>query len=267
MANGSNKTGLLNFLVREWSANPACAQKIKDHTLFVTHGDNCTKLVASEGTIMASTVLDLCSNQEEADTRLLLHASHASRNGHQRIALKSSDTDVEVLACYYQAVIPAEITLISGTKSRSRIVSIPRVCEKLGPKICQVLPSLHAMTGCDSVSAFASKGKKKALDIVQSNPVLRQSVGSLGENAPARVEDLNKLEQFVCALYNDHRCNSVNELRYKLFCKSKDLQSHQLPSTKAALVSHLKRANYQAFLWKHALEPQTDQAPDGQGCS
>ena len=28
---------------------------------------------------------------------------------------------------------------------------------------------------------------------------------------------------------------------------------------------HLKRANYQAFLWKHALETQTNQAPDGHG--
>ena len=173
MPNGSNKINLLNFLVRVWSANPAYAQKIKDHTLFVTHGDDCTKLVVSEGTVTASTVVELCSNQEQADTRMLLHASHASQNGHQRIAITSSDTDVEVLACHYQAVIPAEIMLISGTTSRSCIVSIPRACEKLSPEICQILPSLHAMTGCDSVSDFASKGKKKALDIIQSNPVLR----------------------------------------------------------------------------------------------
>ena len=75
------------------------------------------------------------------------------------------------------------------------------------------------------------------------------------------------MERFVCALYNDPSCNDVNELRYKLFYKSKNLQSHQLPPTKEALtyMYHLKRANYQAFLWKHALETQTDQAPDGHG--
>lgn len=155
--------------------------------------------------------------------------------------------------------------LISGTKSRSRIVSIRQVCEKLGREICDVLPSLHAITGCDSVSAFATKGKKKAFQIVQLFPSLRQIVGSLGERVPASDEDLSKTEQFVCALYNDHRCNSVNELRYKLFCKSKNLQSHQLPPTKAALKNHLRRANYQAFLWKHALEAQTDHAPNGHG--
>ena len=99
MANGINKTGLLNFLAREWSEDAIYAKKMKEHTLFVTHGDNCTKLSASDGTITACTVLELCSIQEEADTRMLLHANHASQNGHQHIAIRSSDTDVEVLAC------------------------------------------------------------------------------------------------------------------------------------------------------------------------
>ena len=226
MANGSNKTGLLIFLIREWSENAVYAEKIKDRTLFVTHGDNCTKLTSSNGTINVCTVLELCSNREEADTRMLLHANHASQNGHQCIAIRSSDTDVEVLACYHQAAIPADIVLISGTKSRSRIVSIRRVCEKLAHEMCEVLPSLHAITGCDSISAFATNGKKKAFDILQLYQSLRQIVGILGERVPASDEDLNKIEQFVCALYNDHRCNSVTELRYKLFCKSKNLQSH-----------------------------------------
>ena len=215
--------------------NAVYAQKIKDRTFFVTHGDNCTKLVAPNGSTTASDVPELCTNQEEADTRMFLHAEHATQNGNQRIAIKSSDTDVEVLACYYQAVISADIILISGTSRRSRIVSIRQVCERLGREICEILPSLHAITGCDSVSAFSTKGKKKALDVVQMNPALRQTLGSLGERVPARKDDLNKLERFVCALYNDHLCQSVNELRYKLFCKSKSLQSHQLPPTKEAL--------------------------------
>ena len=115
------------------------------------------------------------------------------------------------------------------------------------------------------MSAFSTKGKKKALDVVPMNSALRQTLGSLGERVPARQDDLNKLERFVCALYNDHLCQSVNELRYKLFCKSKSLQSHQLPPTKEALENHLKRANYQSFIWKHALQTEVNQSPDGQG--
>lgn len=97
------------------------------------HQDNSMILVSviegirkefSTHLLTSSTVLELCSNQEEADTRMFLHAHHASQNGHQCIAIRSSDTDVEVLACYHQAVIPADIVLISGTKSRARIASI-----------------------------------------------------------------------------------------------------------------------------------------------
>ena len=59
MAKGSNKTSLLNFLAREWSQNAVYAEKIKELTLFITHGDNCTKCSASDGTITACLVLEL----------------------------------------------------------------------------------------------------------------------------------------------------------------------------------------------------------------
>ena len=50
-------------------------------------------------------VKDLSSIQVEADTRIFLHAKHAADNGVQSICIKSSDTDVEVLACYFQQYI------------------------------------------------------------------------------------------------------------------------------------------------------------------
>ena len=85
MANGSNKTNFVRFLVRGWSENAVYADKIKDRTFYVSHGDNCTKLVSSNGTTTASDVSELWTNQEEADTRMFFHAEHASQNGHQCI--------------------------------------------------------------------------------------------------------------------------------------------------------------------------------------
>ena len=161
MSTGSNKEGLLNFLVYEWSNNQAYAQKIGNRVLYVTNGNKCTKLNAFEGRMVATDVVDLHSTREDADTRIFLHAFHASADGHHSIAAFSSGTDVEVLASHHQEAIPAEIILISGTRSRSRLVSIRRLCEKLGHRVCQVLPSLHALTGCDTVSSFVGKGKKK----------------------------------------------------------------------------------------------------------
>lgn len=54
MAKGSNKTGLSNFLTRKWSENAVYAEKIKECTLYITHGGNCSKLSASYGTIFAA---------------------------------------------------------------------------------------------------------------------------------------------------------------------------------------------------------------------
>ena len=51
-----------------------------------------------------------------------------------------------------------------------------------------------------------------------------------------------------------------------MFCRSKNIESYQLPPSKAALKQHLRRANYQAYLWKNALQSSIeDVQPDGQG--
>ena len=50
-----------------------------------------------ENGIDCNRVDELCTQQEEADTLKLLHAGHASPNGHDCIAIKSPDTDVDVL--------------------------------------------------------------------------------------------------------------------------------------------------------------------------
>lgn len=215
MSTCSNKEGLLNFLVHEWSTNQAYAQKIGNRVLYVTHENRCTKLNAFEGRMTATDAVDLHSTQEEADTRMFLHAFHASADGHHSIAVFSSDTDVEVLASHHQASIPAEIILISGTRSRSRLVSIRRLCEKLGHRVCQVLPSLHASKGCDTVSSFVGKGKKKALKLAKDDQISRKTVQILGETIPLGEHDIIKLEKVVCKLYNEHQCDRVDELRYK----------------------------------------------------
>ena len=261
---GSNKERLLKFLSEEWSKQKY-AEMIGSREMYVTYGNHCTKHVVIDGHMIAIDETELYTNQEEADTRMFLHVSHASSHGHQGVAVVSSDTDVEVLACYHQSAIPAEMTLISGTRSRSRLISVPQLCEKLGPRVCRVLPGLHALTGCDTVSSFSGKSKKRAFEIVRDSQVTSVCVQVLGESLPLSEQSITKLEEVVCRVYNDNQCKLVNDLRYKIFCKGKNVQSHQLPPTSAALRYHLKRANYQAFLWKKALQPRIDQEPVNHG--
>ena len=109
---GRNKLCLLKFLSEEWSKQEY-VEGIGSRVMDVTHGNYLAKLVATDGSMTATDETELYADQEEADTRMFLHASHASSLGHQMVAIFSSDTDVEVLACHHQSAIPAELTLIS----------------------------------------------------------------------------------------------------------------------------------------------------------
>ena len=49
--------------------------------------------------------LGLQSNQEEADTRILLHAAHAAEEGDSAVVITADDTDVLVLCLAFSADI------------------------------------------------------------------------------------------------------------------------------------------------------------------
>ena len=60
----------MEFLADVWGTHQCFAKKIGETTLFVTHGESCSKIsIDAQGSISSSIVLELRSNQEEADTR------------------------------------------------------------------------------------------------------------------------------------------------------------------------------------------------------
>ena len=198
---------------------------------------------------------DYRCNHEEADTQMFFHALKGAQSGHRSIVIKSSDTDVEVLALHHSAEIPARLYLCSGTSQRERFVDVCAVSENLGNDICKALVGMHSLTGCDTTSAFVGKGKKKGFDLINRREEFIVLMHQLGENFNLEESTVKACQKFVCALYGRRNVKEVNEVRYRLFC-SKNLQSHQLPPVKDSLVKHLPRVNYQARIWKLALEPQ-----------
>ena len=77
---------------------------------------------------------------------------------------------------------------------------------------------------------------------------------------------MDKIERFVCATYGYDMVCDVNELRYHLFCKSKNVQCHQLPPTNDALAKHVKRDNFKAKIWKNILQCITDDPSPNHHC-
>ena len=153
LSNGSNKEELIEFLLTEWRTNDYIP-KLGNKIMYVSHGYECHKIFVDNDNIVSEAVPALSSNQEEADTRMFLHAQDMALSGFNDVVILSPDTDVGVLACHLQNRITANLYLHKKDKTRTRYVDIGAVAEKLGQDVCSALPGYHALTGCDSVSAF-----------------------------------------------------------------------------------------------------------------
>ena len=222
-----------------------------DKQLVITDGE----AVPSKSSLLDQALLAPCSH-EEADSRMLLHVSHAANHGHHKILIKTVDTDVVVLAVSVaQGLLPQdELWLAFGTGKSFRYLAAHEIAAGLGPGKAQALPMLHALTGCDTASSFAGHGKKTAGTIWTVLPELTNALLKLS-SAPSGIPDdvMHIIERFVILLY-DRTCKEINKTRKIIFAKKNNVQL--IPPTKAALGEHVKRAAYQGgHVWGQTLLP------------
>ena len=219
---------------------------------FVTHRMECHTLNAGENGIDYNRLDELCTQQVEADTRILLYASHAVSNGHDCIAIKSTVTDVAVLACTFSHSINANMLFCIDKKQRRRYLDTTAIGQSLGEDVCKALPGMHALTGCDSPTAFVGKGKRHAFRLAESDPTMCAAMMMVGNSFGHDDERQHGCARFVCSL-----CGNSGEdtdiVRYKLLC-SKNAQTCNLSPTKDALKYHVAQANYQPCIWHKSLE-------------
>ena len=97
---------------------------------------------------------------EEADTRILLHVAHCTKQGFKRISIRTVDTDIVVLAVgHFQSLNMDELWVHFGVRNRCRYIPAHALANELKEK-AKALMMFHALTGCDTVSGFRGKGKK-----------------------------------------------------------------------------------------------------------
>ena len=83
---------------------------------------------------------------EEADTRLLLHAKHASI-AHQAITVRSPDTDVFILMLGHKGAMDAALYFDTGSGNLRKVLDIDQCYRELGSSLCEALIGFHAFTG------------------------------------------------------------------------------------------------------------------------
>ena len=104
---------------------------------------------------------DLYIDQEEADTRLVLHAIYLAES-HSRVVIRCDDTDVLVLLVYYSSegmFGSSTVFMHSGHGPRQRFVPVCAISKKLGAAPCACLRECHILTGCDITSIFTELGR------------------------------------------------------------------------------------------------------------
>ena len=171
-------------------------------------------------------VPDLFSTQEEADTRMILHMSHANEvfaraNVAGKIIVRTHDTDVLLLCIYYfpQFSNITELWMEAGYIGKNyRLIPVHELCDVLPIEFINALPAIHAITGCDTTSALAYIGKNTVYDIAKLNSVLCQDVFNafIGHD----IEDAVGVGQLLVAKLYDKtgklHTSSLDKMRSKI---------------------------------------------------
>ena len=207
---------LIELITEEWKSNESKSM-IGQKTLFVTCGQKCWRI----GQMGASLVNDLKSSQEEADTRILLHAKHASDQGYTSVIVVSEDTECLCSSLHSQKKYLLPFIRKGGTSTRVRYMDIRKLRAVLGDKLSQALIAFHAFTGCDTVSAFAGRGKTGPLKQLKKDEVAIDTFAI----------DTTAMDGFTCRMYAASlKTCKVNILRHEMFLsKSGEIDSSTLP--------------------------------------
>ena len=242
-----NKTALFCFLAEQMCSRPVFMGK---HLIGTIRNGVKSSLETYD-----TSQLEPCDH-EEADTRMLLHAADMVNVGFKRILLRTVDTDVVVLAvAFHQRLECDQLWLAFGTGQHLRYIPAHELAAGLGPQRSLALPLFHALTGCDTVSAFVGRGKKTCWEVWNKFPEITDIFVELF-HTPIYISDfcLARLQRFVIMLY-DCNCHyeAVNVACKKLFAnKGKTIDN--IPPTLDALTQHLRRTVYQAgYIWSQCL--------------
>ena len=208
--------------MQEWQKPEYFVRFADFGSLFVTHVMECHKLTAGENGIHCNRVDELLwAQQAKADTRILLHASHAASNGHDCIAIKSPDTDAAVLACRLSHSINANMLFCIDTKQRRRYIDMTAIGQSLGEYVCKALPGMHALTGCDSTLSAQvhswGKAKGRCSITVESDTNMCAAIMMFGNSFGHDDEPQQGCARFVCSLYGNNG-DDTDRARCKLFC-------------------------------------------------
>ncbi|KAL5008470.1 hypothetical protein ScPMuIL_014051 [Solemya velum] len=183
----------------------------------------------------------------------MVHVSNESSHG---VTIIADDTDVFVLVLYHfqKHGIKVPVTIKSPVQGRTVI----NITVEAHSDFVSDLPVVPAISGCNTVPCYQGIGKSKAIKTFNSKKYLLNSVRDITADMDDVVKESTK---FIASCYSVEDTSTMSNTRMKAWSKKagKSMVSapklDTLPQTTELFQENVKRAHFQACVWKHAVDP------------
>ena len=146
-------------------------------------------------------------NAEEADERMLLRVNHAAKQFSKHL-IKTVDSDVIVISVtvFNQLQGVNELWIEFGRGKTLKYIPIHEIVNSLGKVNSRAVSFLHALSGCDTTSAVAGKGKLSFYNTWSQLPEITPTFAKLGNVTDVNlVTDDDFTHLFYTQPYTQHR--------------------------------------------------------------
>ena len=145
---------------------------------------------------------------------ILLHLEDTVKQGYDKIAIRTVDTDVVDLAVTSaQCLNITQLWIAFGARTNIRYLPAHEMANALGLDRCVTFPMFHAFIDCDTMSCFGSKGNRTAWDIRSAYDEVTPAFCALAASPETVDHWLCPPERLLVLLYD---CTSVRNLSMEL---------------------------------------------------
>ena len=261
-----NKSRLLAYLCEKWSTDEVTNSSLGSRKLYLGGGflDETKSVLLTEGSCVD--VAELQSTQEEADTRLILHAIYSvKQDGVKRVVVHASDTDVIVICIYYAFKMQDQLSEVWVRSGSDNYLPIHLIAQSLGDTVSLALPFIHSLSGRDITSYPYFTSKKGWLSASCKLDI--HALADYGETENLTLSDdlLRQATRLAVAV----QCKQVitedkinlAQVRATKFLNNKSVMLKMLPATEGGFLQHVLRSALAVLIDKRAHVARPDIPP------
>jgi len=144
---------------------------------FLGNAQNKQRFINLLSSILSEHKVETVCAKGDADCLIVKTALDIAKGNN--VAVVGDDTDLLVLLLFHAVPVSGHSVFFTSAKASSaktmtKVWDVFAVKRSLGENICQLLPSAHALEGCDSTSSLFAVGKSQVLKKANNSTAFRE---------------------------------------------------------------------------------------------